>query len=228
MAQCSLTRSLLWLVYDTVIILSEPLKKGLCAQQFPRQRSSCRRPSFCTLSHMRQSFVERASLHKNCQPFDAFDIIGLAEELVWTLSPTYLKRISYDGPLAPTAETLCQLQVAHLLSVPFENLSTHAGEPIVLADEALFEKVVVRRRGGFCYELNGLFAALLRALGFNVAMLSASVMKPEGKFGPELITWRCWLSSESAGWWTSGLAILSASRCCWMSGQSGTRARLPH
>ena len=97
----------------------------------------------------------------------------------------YLERIGYNGPLAPTAEALCQLQVAHLLSVPFENLSIHAGEPIVLTDEALFEKVVVRRRGGFCYELNGLFAALLRALGFNVAMLSASVMKPEGKFGPE-------------------------------------------
>src|SRR5262249_7358293 len=97
----------------------------------------------------------------------------------------YLDRINYAGPLAPTAETLRQLQVAHLLSVPFENLSIHSGEPIILTDEALFEKIVVRRRGGFCYELNGLFTALLRALGFEVVMLSAAVQNPEGEYGPE-------------------------------------------
>jgi N-hydroxyarylamine O-acetyltransferase len=88
----------------------------------------------------------------------------------------YLARIGYRGSLAPTAETLRQLHLAHLLTVPFENLSIHYGEPIVLDDAALFDKVVRRRRGGFCYELNGLFAALLRALGLNVAMLSAGVM----------------------------------------------------
>jgi len=94
----------------------------------------------------------------------------------------YLNRINYQGPLAPTAETLRQLQVAHLLTVPFENLSIHGREPIVLEDEALFQKIVNRRRGGFCYELNGLFAALLRALGFEVAMLSAQVANAEGEF----------------------------------------------
>jgi N-hydroxyarylamine O-acetyltransferase len=72
-----------------------------------------------------------------------------------------------------------------MFAVPFENLSIHAGEPIVLEDGALFEKVVARRRGGFCYELNGLFAALLRALGFEVRMLSAAVMNPAGEFGPD-------------------------------------------
>lgn len=97
----------------------------------------------------------------------------------------YLERINHDGPIAPTAETLRQLHVAHLLSVPFENLSIHSGEPIVLEDGALFEKVVRLRRGGFCYELNGLFAALLRALGFEVAMLSAGVANGEGELGPE-------------------------------------------
>ena len=94
----------------------------------------------------------------------------------------YLNRINYQGPLAPNAETLRQLQVAHLLTVPFENLSIHAREPIVLEDEALFQKIVNRRRGGFCYELNGLFAALLRALGFEVAMLSAQVANAKGEF----------------------------------------------
>jgi N-hydroxyarylamine O-acetyltransferase len=97
----------------------------------------------------------------------------------------YLERIGYRGRLAPTAETLRRLHVAHLLTVPFENLSIHAGEPVVLDDESLFDKVVARRRGGFCYELNGLFAALLRALGFRVEMLSAAVANREGAFGPE-------------------------------------------
>lgn len=98
---------------------------------------------------------------------------------------TYLRRINYNGSLAPTAQTLRQLQLAHLKAVPFENLSIHSGQPIVLNDEALFEKIVGRRRGGFCYELNGLFAALLRALGFNVVMLSAGVTTAAGEFGPD-------------------------------------------
>jgi len=94
----------------------------------------------------------------------------------------YLKRINYRGSLTPSAETLRNLQVAHLLSVPFENLSIHSHEPIVLNDEALFDKIVERRRGGFCYECNGLFAALLRSLGFDVSMLSAEVAKEGGGF----------------------------------------------
>ncbi len=97
----------------------------------------------------------------------------------------YLKRIDYHGSLEPTADTLRGLQVAHLLTVPFENLSIHASEPIVLNDKALFAKVVARRRGGFCYELNGLFAALLRELGFQVEMLSAGVVNSEGVAGPD-------------------------------------------
>lgn len=97
----------------------------------------------------------------------------------------YLRRIGYEGSLVPSAQTLRDLQLAHLRAVPFENLSIHSREPIVLKDEALFEKVVLRRRGGFCYELNGLFAALLRALGFEVEMLSAGVGNPAGDFGPD-------------------------------------------
>lgn len=97
----------------------------------------------------------------------------------------YLRRIGYDGPTAPNAETLRALHRAHMLAVPFENLSIHARESIVLDEELLFEKVVGRRRGGFCYELNGLFAALLRALGFRVEMLSARVADGRGEFGPE-------------------------------------------
>jgi N-hydroxyarylamine O-acetyltransferase len=97
----------------------------------------------------------------------------------------YLQRINYAGPLDPSAETLHGLQLAHLRTVPFENLSIHSDELILLDDRALFEKIVDRRRGGFCYELNGLFAALLRSLGFEVAMLSAQVANAAGIFGPD-------------------------------------------
>ena len=97
----------------------------------------------------------------------------------------YLKRINYHGPTAPSAETLRALQLAHLQTVPFENLSIHAGEPIVLNEDALFGKIIENRRGGFCYEANGLFAGLLRALGFDVTMLSAGVAKKDGGFGPD-------------------------------------------
>ena len=96
----------------------------------------------------------------------------------------YLQRINYDGSRTPSAETLRQLHLAHLRTVPFENLSIHWREPIVLSDDALFEKIVRRQRGGFCYELNGLFAGLLRELGFNVTMLSAEVANDQGEFGP--------------------------------------------
>ncbi|HEY0384838.1 MAG TPA: arylamine N-acetyltransferase [Pyrinomonadaceae bacterium] len=118
----------------------------------------------------------------------------------------YLARINYQGSLAPVAETLRALQVAHLLAVPFENLSIHSGQPIVLEDEALFTKIVTERRGGFCYEVNGLFAALLRTLGFDVQMLSAGVANAEGGFGPDfdhmtlLVTLeRRWLSDVGFG-----------------------------
>ena len=97
----------------------------------------------------------------------------------------YLERINFRGSSDVNAQTLRELQVAHLLTVPFENLSIHADEPIVLEEEALFDKVVRRRRGGFCYELNGLFAALLRGLGFDVSMLSARVARNDGGFTPD-------------------------------------------
>jgi len=82
-------------------------------------------------------------------------------------------------------QTLLALHEAHMLSVPFENLSIHYGQPIILEEEALFEKIVRQHRGGFCYELNGLFAWLLRHLGFHVTLLSAGVARASGGFGPE-------------------------------------------
>ena len=89
----------------------------------------------------------------------------------------YLRRINYSGSIEPNAETLRALQVAHLRTVPFENLSIHVDQAIVLEDESLYKKIVENKRGGFCYEANGLFASLLRALGFKVSMLAAGVAK---------------------------------------------------
>lgn len=102
----------------------------------------------------------------------------------------YLERIRFPGPvdldaLEPSLLTLQALHEAHLLAVPFENLSIHYGQPIVLQEEALFNKIVRQRRGGFCYELNGLFAWLLRQLGFQVTLLSAGVANDSGSFSPE-------------------------------------------
>lgn len=98
----------------------------------------------------------------------------------------YLGRIGYAGSLEPTIETLRGLHEAHYRAVPFENLDIGLGRPIALDEAALFAKIVGRRRGGFCYELNGLFAALLRALGFRVTLLSAGVLsRVHGVFGPE-------------------------------------------
>ena len=87
----------------------------------------------------------------------------------------YLKRIRYRGSREPTAENLRQLHRAHMLAVPFENLDILLGHPIVLSLPLFYDKIVRRRRGGFCYELNGLFGWLLEQLGFPVMMLSARV-----------------------------------------------------
>jgi N-hydroxyarylamine O-acetyltransferase len=95
----------------------------------------------------------------------------------------YLARIGAVRPDRPDAEALRGLQLAHLTTVPFENLSIHLGEPIVLDEQALLEKIIDRRRGGFCYELNGAFAALLTALGYRVTLLAARVFGG-GRLGP--------------------------------------------
>ncbi len=97
---------------------------------------------------------------------------------------TYLDRIAYKGPCEPTAEVLKRLHRAHLHAVPFENLDIPLGRPIGLSLPTVFDKVVRRRRGGFCYELNGLFCWLLRQLGFRVEMLAGRV-HGEGGLGPE-------------------------------------------
>ncbi|MFD0021425.1 arylamine N-acetyltransferase [Streptomyces sp. NPDC058382] len=96
---------------------------------------------------------------------------------------SYLARIGAPRPGRPDAAALRELQQCHLTAVPFENLSIHLGEDIVLEERALLDKIVARRRGGFCYELNGAFAALLRELGFGVTLLQARVHGAGGELG---------------------------------------------
>ena len=95
----------------------------------------------------------------------------------------YLARLQYFKPIKPDAQTLQELQVAHMLNVPFENLDIGLKCPIQLTEEALWDKIVIRKRGGFCYELNGLFGRLLKEIGFDVTYLNARVYNHQGKLG---------------------------------------------
>jgi N-hydroxyarylamine O-acetyltransferase len=97
----------------------------------------------------------------------------------------YLQRIGLDATdLRPDTDSLKILQRSHLLNIPFENLDIHRKRPIVLDIEKFYEKIVNGNRGGFCYELNGLFNELLRRLGFRTRLISARVFNGKDH-GPE-------------------------------------------
>jgi len=97
--------------------------------------------------------------------------------------PAYLTRLNYTNSVKPDAETLHGLHLAHLLTIPFENLDIGLKRPIQLSVEALWDKIILRKRGGFCYELNSLFAWLLKQIGFDVTFLNARVFNREGNLG---------------------------------------------
>ena len=101
-----------------------------------------------------------------------------------TLSDTeaaaYLARLGTAAPEAPTLAALTSLHRTHLVAVPFETLDISLGRPVRLDLASLLSKVVDARRGGYCYELNGLFAALLRHLGYAVDLVSARVATSDG------------------------------------------------
>jgi N-hydroxyarylamine O-acetyltransferase len=96
----------------------------------------------------------------------------------------YLARIGVPRPPALDAGALRDLHRAHLVAVPFENLSIHLGEPISLDQADLIDKIVGRGRGGFCYELNGAFAGLLEGLDARVSRVSARTYGNDGGLGP--------------------------------------------
>jgi N-hydroxyarylamine O-acetyltransferase len=97
----------------------------------------------------------------------------------------YLSRIGIGTAVTTDAEGLKLLHRQHLLNVPFENLDIHWKRPIILDTARFYEKIVGDRRGGFCYELNGLFNDLLRQIGFQTRLVSARVFTGEKVFSPE-------------------------------------------
>ncbi len=97
----------------------------------------------------------------------------------------YLDRIKFKGNLKPDLETLKSLQQSHLYAVPFENLDIHINKKIKLESTALQNKIVSSGRGGYCYELNGMFYLLLIKLGFDAKMISARVGNSTGGWGEE-------------------------------------------
>lgn len=99
---------------------------------------------------------------------------------------SYFERIGMKPHInAADGDLLSELQYAHLLTVPFENLDIHWKRPISLDLHRFYAKVVEEYRGGFCYELNGLFNELLKSLGYTTRLISARVCRPNGSAGPE-------------------------------------------
>ena len=96
----------------------------------------------------------------------------------------YLDRVGVSESTGGAAAGLRTLHRAHQMTVPFENLSIHLAEPISLDERDLIDKIVRRRRGGFCYELNGIFALLLEALGAQVSRVAARVYGEDGLSPP--------------------------------------------
>lgn len=91
----------------------------------------------------------------------------------------YFERIRYSGPRTPTFQVLSDLQDCHLHAVPYENLDILRGKELSLAPADLFDKIVTRRRGGYCFENNGLFRWLLEKLGFQVVSHFARFWRDE-------------------------------------------------
>lgn len=87
----------------------------------------------------------------------------------------YFARTGYRGPRVPTLEALHALTAAHSKSIPFENVDVLLGKGVDLAPDAVFAKLVDQRRGGYCFEQNGLFLRVLKALGFDATPMAARV-----------------------------------------------------
>lgn len=88
----------------------------------------------------------------------------------------YLARIGYDGPRTPTLDTLRAIQRLHPQAIAFENLDPLLGIPVRLDVDSLQRKLIRSRRGGYCFEHNGVLLHALRALGYRVTGLAARVV----------------------------------------------------
>jgi N-hydroxyarylamine O-acetyltransferase len=97
----------------------------------------------------------------------------------------YLERIHFTKTVEISKSVLFELQRLHLKHIPFENLDIHYNSKINLDVTAFYTKIITQKRGGFCYELNGLFYQLLKEIGFKVKMISAKVYSKDKKYGQE-------------------------------------------
>jgi N-hydroxyarylamine O-acetyltransferase len=97
----------------------------------------------------------------------------------------YLARINFSGNDTVSEETLRDLHIAHTLHVPFENLDVFYKRPIRLDEASLYRKIVEKRRGGYCFEMNGIFSAALKKLGFKATNLLARVAIDDGCYTPK-------------------------------------------
>ena len=121
----------------------------------------------------------------------------------------YCARINYTGSREVSAATLKHLHYSHAHSVPFENLDIHLGRPLSLDPGDLFAKIVTRKRGGYCYEVNSFFAMVLRAIGFQVQCLLARVLYGFSNFRPrshQLLL----IGVENQSW----IADVGSGSCC--------------
>jgi len=97
----------------------------------------------------------------------------------------YLERIGYQDDINTSKEVLYQIHAAHMLHIPFENLDIHLKNKIILDKDHLFKKIMENKRGGYCYELNGMLYLLLKEIGFDVKMISAQVSIGEDLWTPD-------------------------------------------
>ena len=102
----------------------------------------------------------------------------------------YFSRIHYAGPATVDLATLREIHLRHLLHIPYENLDVQLRHPVDLNVERIYNKIVERQRGGWCYEMNGLLGWALQTIGFEVTRMAGAVMRAvegEGQVGNHLV-----------------------------------------
>lgn len=114
----------------------------------------------------------------------------------------YLSRIKYNKKLSADLDTLIELQKCHLLNIPFENLDIHNRTPITIDVEKFYTKIIENKRGGFCYELNGLFNELLKVIGFKTFLVSARVFDTAENYSEEFDHLAIIVSIDNEKWLT--------------------------
>ncbi len=105
----------------------------------------------------------------------------MRRQIKWNIEK-YLTRFHASYDQIPSLQQLTTLQKLHMFEIPFENLDVIRREPIYLNLNSIYEKIVLRKRGGYCYELNGLFHWLLEKLGYDASLIAATVCRPNGQW----------------------------------------------